>query len=160
MIEIRFATKDDLQEMIKLYVDNNPEFASDQKRLKAGLSALLDDSNKGHEVVAISEDEIIGRIHIAKEWSVYRNANFWMFENVYVSPNWRRKGVYTIMHEWIYSRAKTDSTCCGLRFWAFEDNQPARTPIIRCEWKAKLLNFSKMISFLAKTTLNFPNLYL
>ena len=126
MIEIRFATKDDLQEMIKLYVDNNPEFASNQKRLKAGISALLDDSNKGHEVVAVSEDEIIGRIHIAKEWSVYRNANFWMFENVYVSPNWRRKGVYTIMHEWIYSRAKTDSTCCGLRFWAFEDNKPAR----------------------------------
>ena len=101
MIEIRFATKDDLQEMIKLYVDNNPEFASNQKRLKAGISALLDDSNKGHEVVAISGDEIIGRIHIAKEWSVYRNANFWMFENVYVSPNWRRKGGYTIMHEWI-----------------------------------------------------------
>ena len=126
MIRIRFAGKDDLQEMIKLYVDNNPEYASDQKRLKAGLSALLDDSNKGHEVVAISDGEIIGRINIAKEWSVYRNSNFWMFENVYVSPNWRRKGVYTIMHEWIYSRAKTDSTCCGLRFWAFEDNQPAR----------------------------------
>ena len=83
MIKIRFATKEDLQEMIGLYIDNNPEYGSHHQRLKEGLSALLDDSNKGHEVVAISEGEIIGRIHVATEWSVYRNANFWMFENVY-----------------------------------------------------------------------------
>ena len=127
MIKIRFATKEDLNEMIDLYVDNNPEFGSDRRRLEYGLSALLNDPNKGYEVVAVAEGKIIGRIHIAMEWSVYRNANFWMFENVYVSPDWRRKGVYTLMHEWIYSRAKSDSNCCGLRVWAFENNKPARS---------------------------------
>ena len=139
MIKIRFATKDDLQEMTMLYVDNNPKYGNDKARLKAGLSALLDDPNKGHEVVAIEQDEIIGRIHIAKEWSVYRNAEFWMFENVYVSPNWRRKGIYTLMHEWIYSRAKADSNCCGLRFWALEDNLPARNAYHKMQMEGQIV---------------------
>ncbi len=139
MIKIRFATKDDLQEMIGLYVDNNPKYGSDKERLKEGLSALLDDPNKGNEIVAVSEGEIIGRIHIAKEWSVYRNAEFWMFENVYVSPNWRRKGIYTLMHEWIYSRAKADSNCCGLRFWAFEDNLPARNAYHKMQMEGQIV---------------------
>lgn len=139
MIKIRFATKDDLQEMIGLYVDNNPKYGSDKERLKEGLSALLDDPNKGNEIVAVSEGEIIGRIHIAKEWSVYRNAEFWMFENVYVSPNWRRKGIYTLMHEWIYSRAKADSNCCGLRFWALEDNLPARNAYHKMQMEGQIV---------------------
>ena len=139
MIKIRFATKDDLQEMIGLYIDNNPEYGSHHQRLKEGLAALLDDSNKGHEVVAISEGEIIGRIHIATEWSVYRNANFWMFENVYISPNWRRKGIYTLMHKWIYSRAKVDLNCCGLRFWALEDNRAARDAYHKMQMEGKIV---------------------
>ncbi len=139
MIKIRFATKDDLQEMIGLYVDNNPKYGSDKERLKEGLSALLDDPNKGNEIIAVSEGEIIGRIHIAKEWSVYRNAEFWMFENVYVSPNWRRKGIYTLMHEWIYSRAKADSNCCGLRFWALEDNLPARNAYHKMQMEGQIV---------------------
>lgn len=139
MIKIRFATKDDLQEMIGLYVDNNPKYGSDKERLKEGLSALLDDPNKGNEIVAVSEGEIIGRIHIAKEWSVYRNAEFWMFENVYVSPNWRRKGIYTLMHEWIYSHAKADSNCCGLRFWALEDNLPARNAYHKMQMEGQIV---------------------
>lgn len=139
MIKIRFATKDDLQEMIELYVDNNPEYGRDKERLKEGLSALLDDPNKGYEIVAVSEGEIIGRIHIAKEWSVYRNAEFWMFENVYVSPSWRRKGVYTLMHEWIYSCAKADSNCCGLRFWALEDNLPARNAYHKMQMEGQIV---------------------
>jgi len=30
------------------------------------------------------------------------------------------------MHTWIYARAKANETCCGLRFWALEENEPAR----------------------------------
>ena len=126
MTTIRLATFKDLEEIFNLYIDNNPEFGKNHKRLKSGLTTLLRDSNKGHEVVAVANNKIIGRIHVSTQWSVYRNSNFWVFENVYISPEWRRKKIYTIMNKWIYSHAKKDPNCCGLRFWTPKENYPAR----------------------------------
>jgi|TARA_B100001245_G_C22878839_1_gene422552 GNAT superfamily N-acetyltransferase len=139
MITMRIATIDDLEEMLKLYIDNNADLSRDLNQMRAGLKTLLTDKSKGCEVLAESQGKIIGRIHVATEWSVYRNSNFWLFENVYVTPEWRRQGVYSIMHRWIYDRAKADPTCCGLRFWALEDNQPARRAYHKMRMDAKMV---------------------
>ena len=65
-------------------------------------------------------------LRICFEWSPYRDGTFWWVENVYVVPDWRRKGVYSAMHKHIQSEAEEDPTICGIRLYTDEDNHGAR----------------------------------
>lgn len=126
-IMVREATPGDFNALFQLYVDSGGgKLGSKGELLARGLRELLILPDLGFIIVAETGDAVVGMLRVAYEWSPYRNSKFWWVENVYVVPDWRRKGVYRMMHKLIYDAAKADKEVCGIRLYADEDNDGGR----------------------------------
>ena len=45
---------------------------------------------------------------ITYEWSDWRNGLFWWIQSVYVAPDWRRRGVYRGLYEYVQEQAASE----------------------------------------------------
>jgi GNAT superfamily N-acetyltransferase len=77
-------------------------------------------------VLADSGGPVVGVVHVIPEWNPWRNGHFWKFENVFVSREWRRRGVYRAMHDYVVGAAQAEADVCGIRLFAVESNVDAR----------------------------------
>ena len=69
---------------------------------------------------------MIGQLLVTYEWSDWRDATFWWIQSLYVHPDWRRRGVYRRMHEYIRQQARSRSDVCGLRLYVEAGNTGAQ----------------------------------
>ena len=95
-------------------------------RLKDGVTAVLESGDRGYYVLADSGGPVVGVLHVIPEWNPWRNGYFWKVENVFVSREWRRKGVYRAMHDYVVNAARAEADVCGIRLFAVESNVGAR----------------------------------
>ena len=132
-IIVRKATLDDIEAVADLYMENSNQrwSALTSEAMKDGIRQLISDPDKGYQVVAEAEGMIVGLLRVAPEWNPYRQGTFWWVENVYVIPEWRRKGIYTRMHDFIYAAARLDNSICGIRLYTDEDNCAARKTYVK-----------------------------
>lgn len=131
---IRPATVDDVQTIVAFNAAMALETEQrrlDLDRLRDGTLALLAHHQQGFYVVAEMSVEAtrtaVGQLMITYEWSDWRNGAFWWIQSVYVTPEWRRRGVYRAMHEHIAARAKASPHVCGIRLYVERQNRPAQT---------------------------------
>ena len=61
--------------------------------IRAGVQRIFDEPDQGFYLVAESEKRIIGTLMVTREWSDWRNGQFWWIQSVYVEKRYRRKGV-------------------------------------------------------------------
>ena len=94
--------------------------------IAAGVRALLAKPASGFYVVAEAEGQAVGSLLITKEWSDWRNGDFWWIQSVYVRPAWRRKGVYTTLYRHIGQMAAGDPGVCGFRLYVERENARAQ----------------------------------
>lgn len=94
--------------------------------IQAGVRALLEDESKGFYLLAEMDDRMVGQLMITKEWSDWRNGNFWWIQSVYVLPDYRNKGVYRSLHEEIIKMGKSEEHICGIRLYVDKDNTAAQ----------------------------------
>jgi len=103
----------------------------DLDRLREGVRAVVANRQYGFYMVAETAVEgtrtTIGQLMITYEWSDWRNGVFWWVQSVYVTPEWRRRGVYRAMHGHIAARAKEDPQVCGIRLYVEHQNHRAQT---------------------------------
>lgn len=128
-IAIRRATKADapiITEFNRAIATETEGLRLDAKRLLKGVRAILADSSKGFYLVAEVEGRIAGQLMITYEWSDWRNATFWWIQSVYVSPEFRRAGVFTRLFRFIEKDARRKRAICGLRLYVEEKNARAR----------------------------------
>ena len=100
--------------------------ALDQRRLRDGVAALLDEDGRGFYLVAEAEDRVVGQLMVTYEWSDWRNAHFWWIQSVYVASDWRRRGVYRSLHEYVLAEARNRGDVCGVRLYVDRDNHVAQ----------------------------------
>jgi len=62
-----------------------------------------------------------------REWSDWRNGEFWWFQSVYVHPDYRRQGVFQQLSEHIQTLAQANHDVVGLRLYVEEENQHAQS---------------------------------
>ena len=133
MITIRAATLSDTA----LVADFNLRMAweteqcrLDISRVQAGVAALLNDSAKGTYFLAETEKDgatvVAGQLLITYEWSDWRNGNFWWIQSVYVSEEFRTRGVFRALFDHIQTLARARNDVCGLRLYMDAHNQGAR----------------------------------
>lgn len=91
-----------------------------------GVLNLLENPEKGFYVVAVFEGKIIGSLLITTEWSDWRNGTFWWIQSVYIKPEFRRKGVYTSLHNSVKKMAAKETDVCGFRLYVEENNKSAQ----------------------------------
>ncbi len=93
-----------------------------QQVLAAGVAAVLADPDKGFYLMAEGDGRPAGSLMVTYEWSDWRNGCFWWIQSVYSAPNFRRQGVYSLMHDWVRQAALADDQACGLRLYVEKRN--------------------------------------
>jgi GNAT superfamily N-acetyltransferase len=94
--------------------------------VRLGVEALLRDPAKGTYFVATSQGEIAGQLLITHEWSDWRNGDFWWLQSVYVRPDFRRRGVFKLLFDFVRENAAAAPGVCGLRLYMEHENNRAR----------------------------------
>ena len=92
----------------------------------AGVRRLLSRPQSGFYVVAERNSEPIGALLITKEWSDWRNGDFWWVQSVYVLPAERGRGVYRRLYRYVLRLASRQRSVVGFRLYVDHDNARAR----------------------------------
>ncbi len=95
-------------------------------RVQRGVRALLTDPAKGTYYVAIVDGALAGQLLITSEWSAWRNGNFWWIQSVYVTTEFRRRGVFRALFNHVHNLARSRRGICGLRLYMHAENARAR----------------------------------
>lgn len=96
----------------------------------AGVRAVFDEPSRGFYVVAEAAGEasveVVAALMITKEWSDWRCGEFWWIQSVYVAREWRRRGVYRRLYDYVRELATGDAHCCGFRLYVERENAAAK----------------------------------
>jgi ribosomal protein S18 acetylase RimI-like enzyme len=93
--------------------------------VKSGVAALLRDPAKGTYFVAQAGQDVIGQLLITHEWSDWRNGDFWWLQSVYVRSDFRRRGVFKALFDYVLASAKRQGDVAGIRLYVEKNNDPA-----------------------------------
>ena len=128
-IQVRRATLGDLRTLVEFNAAMAQETEGktlELERLRAGVAALFNDDSRGFYFVAEESGRVVGQLLITTEWSDWRNAYFWWIQSVYVTPGYRRRGVYRNLHNHVVAESKLQGDVCGLRLYVDRDNSVAQ----------------------------------
>ncbi len=92
-----------------------------------GVSRLMEKPEYGFYLIAEKNTEIAGTLMVTTEWSDWRNGLIWWIQSVYVSPGFRRQGVYSAMYNKVQDLAAKNPDVCGFRLYVEKDNTVAQT---------------------------------
>lgn len=96
--------------------------------LRPGVEGLFARPEYGFYLIAEPTDDSgdpAGSLMVTYEWSDWRNGLFWWIQSVYVTPEWRRRGVYTALYDHVKELASAENIC-GFRLYVEKDNVPAQ----------------------------------
>ena len=128
MIHIREASRPDASLIIdfqKMMAWETEKMQLNHELVTSGVNAVFDDSSKGRYFVAEDDGKVIASLLITYEWSDWRNCNVWWFQSVYVMPDYRRKGIFTKMYNYIKDLSGKLGIA-GLRLYVETKNHTAR----------------------------------
>ena len=103
--------------------------------VKAGVDAVLRDPAKGAYFVAEAGAEIMGQLMITHEWSDWRNGDFWWLQSVFVRSDFRRRGVFRALFDFILAKAKQKGNVAGIRLYVEKNNDRALKAYERLQLK-------------------------
>ena len=128
-LKIRGATRRDAAALIAF----NSAMALETERkvlmpqvIGAGVRGLLRRPDSGFYTVAELGGEVIAALMITKEWSDWRNGDFWWIQSVYVRPQFRRRGIYSRLYRHVQVLAAKDRAVCGFRLYVERSNRRAQ----------------------------------
>lgn len=90
--------------------------------VKKGVQAVLNDASKGKYYVAEIDGKVVGSLLTTYEWSDWRNGTILWIQSVYVSPRFRRKGIYKNMYAHIKNMVLESDNLNGIRLYADKSN--------------------------------------
>lgn len=113
--------------------------ALDPATVRAGIEAGLADPAKARYFVAMHDvragaDTLgmpAGTLMLTREWSDWRNGDWWWIQSVYVMPQFRKRGVFTALYRHVEALARAEPGVVGLRLYVERDNAGARATYAR-----------------------------
>jgi GNAT superfamily N-acetyltransferase len=99
----------------------------DLERLSAGVRAALGDPIRGTYRIAEIDARPAGCLMVTREWSDWRNGWIWWIQSVYVAPEFRRRGVYSALHQSVLAEAREAGDVVAVRLYVDGDNTGAQT---------------------------------
>ena len=97
----------------------------DKEKVTKGVTAAMLDDSKGIYWVAKYEGRTIGSLMITREWSDWNNEWYWWIQSVYVTPEYRKRGVYKAMYQKVKDAAK-ENNVSQIRLYADKTNLSAQ----------------------------------
>jgi len=127
-MRIRKAKTDDAPVIVEFQIAmarETEDLELDKTILTAGVEAVFNDPNKGQYYVAETETKVVASLLTTFEWSDWRNGTVLWIQSVFVSPEYRRTGIYSKMYEHIRSIVETSNDLKGIRLYAEKTNHTA-----------------------------------
>ncbi|MBS1270532.1 MAG: Mycothiol acetyltransferase [Gammaproteobacteria bacterium] len=126
---IRNASIDDVRQLVQFncaMAGETENIQLDTDVVTAGVAALFEHPERGFYVVADADGLLAGSLMITTEWSDWRNGVFWWLQSVYVRPEYRRRGVYRSLYQFVRSMSEQHPEICGFRLYVERDNRRAQ----------------------------------
>ena len=99
----------------------------DPGTVRAGIAAGIADPAKARYFVAVDADGApAGTLMLTREWSDWRNGDWWWIQSVYVVPSQRRRGVFAALYRHVEGLARATPGVIGLRLYVERGNDNAR----------------------------------
>jgi GNAT superfamily N-acetyltransferase len=99
----------------------------DPRTVRAGVAAGGADPAKARYFVATDAGGTpAGTLMLTREWSDWRNGDWWWIQSVYVVPASRRRGVFAALYRHVEARARATPGVVGLRLYVERGNAAAR----------------------------------
>jgi len=128
MISIRKAIPSDAP----LIIDFQKNMAMETEEIKLapetvtqGVKGIFQNQERGQYYVAEEYGKVVASLLITYEWSDWRNCNVWWFQSVFVTPEYRRKGIFRKMYSHIKKLAE-EQDIAGLRLYVETKNATAQ----------------------------------
>ncbi len=126
---IRLGEIEDLETLVEynlLLALETEGLKLDKEKVAKGVKRCLIDHNKGVYYVYEKDNKVVGQLMHTREWSDWRNGEFWWIMSVYVHKNYRNKGIFKSLYEHLKKIAKKNNEVCGLRLYVEFDNKKAQ----------------------------------
>ena len=107
----------------------------DAATVEAGVAAGIADASKARYFIAMQDAPVAGRetigsaigtLMLTREWSDWRNGDWWWIQSVYVDPGHRRQGVFAALYRHVEQLARATPGVIGLRLYVERDNTRAQ----------------------------------
>ncbi len=95
-------------------------------RVRAGVKQALEPESGAQYFVAVEDYDLVGQAMITREWSDWRDGEFWWIQSVYVNPDYRGRGIFRELYRHIRELAEGSRRVCGLRLYVDVDNHAAQ----------------------------------
>jgi GNAT superfamily N-acetyltransferase len=127
-VRVRPATPDDLDRLVAFNLAMARETEAltlDEPTLRSGVQRVFDDPARGFYLLAELDGDAAGSLLVTREWSDWRDADWWWVQSVYVEPACRRRGVFRALYEDVRQRAAEAGRVRGLRLYVERGNRSA-----------------------------------
>ncbi|MEO7064451.1 MAG: GNAT family N-acetyltransferase [Dokdonella sp.] len=98
----------------------------DRDTLQNGVRGIFTQPQRGFYLIAQRGSQAVGCLLVTREWSDWRNGDWWWLQSVYVVPAERRRGVFRALHAEVERRAREGFDVIGLRLYVEKDNRAAQ----------------------------------
>ena len=99
--EIAMGCASDIDAITQFQVDMAFESEGaklDDDTVMNGVTAAMNDSNKGSYLVVRKGGEVVASLMITREWSDWNSEWYWWVQSVYVMPEHRGRGLFRAMY--------------------------------------------------------------
>lgn len=129
-LTIRSATRADVDWLASCAVSMAMETEHktlDPATVRAGVGAGIADPAKARYYVAVDDaDTPIGTLMLTREWSDWRNGDWWWIQSVFVPEAHRRRGVFQALYRHVEAAARDAPGVIGLRLYVERENTAAQ----------------------------------
>jgi len=98
----------------------------DPERLARGVAAVFDAPQRGFYRIAEEDGVALGCLLVTREWSDWRDGDWWWIQSVYVQPAARRRGVFRALYADVEAAARAAGDVVGLRLYVECENERAQ----------------------------------
>jgi ribosomal protein S18 acetylase RimI-like enzyme len=105
------ATVDDIMTIAQFQIEMAMEsegYILNPQKITQGVTAVMNDANKGIYLIAKVDDVAIGSLMLTREWSDWNNSWYWWVQSVYVMPQYRGQGIYKAMYTQVKAMARKE----------------------------------------------------
>ena len=97
----------------------------DKETVTQGVTSAMTDESKGVYWVAKMDGKVIGSLMLTQEWSDWNNQWYWWIQSVYVTPEYRNRGVYKAMYTKVKEEAR-EKNVSQIRLYVDKTNLSAQ----------------------------------
>jgi GNAT superfamily N-acetyltransferase len=98
----------------------------DSETLMRGVAGVLQAPARGFYLIAERDGQVVGCLLVTREWSDWRNGDWWWLQSVHVVPAARRLGVFRALHAEVERRARDTPDVIGVRLYVEGENRRAQ----------------------------------